>query len=66
LQSLKIGDKTVSDYINDIESVELTLLEAVNAYTSLTHFDELLTELHGESFNIRPGTKGLETTGNKY
>lgn len=60
LQDLKVGDKTVSEVIEEIESSKLTLLEATNAYTSLTHFDELLKEMHGNSFSIAAGTEGIE------
>lgn len=60
LHELKVGDKTVAEIMEEIESDQLTLLEATNAYTSLTHFDELLKELHGNSFNIAQGTEGIE------
>ena len=61
-------EQTIQDILNTIEEPDkLTLLQAVNAYTCLTHFDELLMEMHGKSFEIAPALKGLEMAYmNKY
>lgn len=51
---------------DSIESSEINLLDAVNAYTCITHFDELLVETYGKEITIAKGTKNLETVANKY
>ena len=67
LQNIQVGNRTVQEVLNYIESDELTLLDATNAYTSLVHFDELLQEIHGKSFSIAQGMEGLEIGDmNKY
>lgn len=61
LGNLKVDqDLTVNDIISQIESKQLTLLNAVNSYTSLVHFDELLLEQFGNSFSITPNLQGVE------
>jgi hypothetical protein len=57
---------TVGSLIQEIETEHITLLDVINAYTSLTHFDELLEETCGKQFAIKPGTKGIESDGDKY
>ena len=52
-------------YISDIESQDVTLLDAVNAYSMLTHFDEMLVDRLGKQISIQSGTKNLDVP-NKY
>ena len=53
------------DQIQEIESVNVNLLEATNAYSMLTHFDEMLIERLGKQIAIQEGTEGVEVEG-KY
>lgn len=55
----------LKDYIKTIESEEVTLLEAVNAYSILSNFDEMLIDKLGNQISIQEGTKGVEIP-NKY
>jgi hypothetical protein len=60
LQTIKIGDKTVLEVLEDIETDSRNLLTASQAYTMLTHFDELLKKTFGKDFNISRGLSGIE------
>ena len=51
--------------LHEIEATENNLLEAVNAYTILSHFDEMLVEQLGKQISIEDGTKDIEVP-NKY
>lgn len=51
--------------IQEIEATNINLLEATNAYSMLTHFDEMLTERLGKQIAIQEGTEGVEVDG-KY
>lgn len=51
--------------IESIEQVDVDLLMATNAYTTLTHFDELLVDRMGKQIDIAKGTFGKEDP-NKY
>lgn len=51
--------------LTEIESTENNLLEAVNAYTMLSHFDEMLINSLGKQIAIEDGMKNIEVS-NKY
>lgn len=51
--------------IDYIESLEINLLEATNAYSILTHFDQLLLDKMGTIIAVQRGTFGVEAA-NKY
>lgn len=50
----------LSDKISEIEAEEPNLLTAVNAYSMLSHFDEMLVDKLGKQISIQDGTMGLE------
>ena len=52
-------------YINQIENDSINLLEATNAYSILTQFDNMLTNAVGKQIKIQSGTHGLDVP-NKY
>ena len=52
-------------YINQIETDSINLLEATNAYSMLTQFDNMLTNTVGKQIKIQSGTHGLDVP-NKY
>ena len=52
-------------YINQIETDSINLLEATNAYSMLTQFDNMLTNAVGKQIKIQSGTHGLDVP-NKY
>jgi hypothetical protein len=51
--------------LEEIEILDVNLLEATNAYSILSHFDEMLFDKVGKQISIEDGTKGLEIEG-KY
>lgn len=51
--------------LEEIETLDVNLLEATNAYSILSHFDEMLFDKVGKQISIEDGTKGLEIEG-KY
>lgn len=53
------------DKIKEIEAVEVNLLEATNAYSMISHFDEMLVDKLGKQISIQSGTEGIEVEG-KY
>lgn len=55
----------LKSFIDSIEAPETNLLEAVNAYSILTHFDEMLIDKLGKQISIQPGTKNIDVP-NKY
>lgn len=50
----------LQEVITEIEKVETNLLEAANAYSKLSHFDEMLVDRLGKQISIQDGTKNLE------
>ena len=52
-------------FITDIETETINLLEATNAYSILSNFDEMLIDKLGNQLSIQDGTKGIEVS-NKY
>lgn len=66
IQKLNLGDQ-FKDLVDQIEAPTVNILEATNAYTKLVHFDELLVDSHGSSFEIQNGLMGIEYGDmNKY
>ena len=61
----KTNDPELNSIIEKIESPDVNLLEATNAYSILTHFDEMLIERLGKQISIQEGTEGVEVDG-KY
>lgn len=59
------GSKQEQNYINQIETDSINLLEATNAYSMLTQFDNMLTNAVGKQIKIQNGTHGLDVP-NKY
>ena len=55
----------LKSFIDSIEATETHLLEAVNAYSILTHFDEMLVDKLGKQISIQSGTKNIDVP-NKY
>lgn len=55
----------LKDRIEKIEALEINLLEATNAYSILTHFDQLLLDRMGTVIAVQRGTFGVEAA-NKY
>jgi hypothetical protein len=51
--------------LEEIETLDVNLLEATNAYSIISHFDEMLIDKLGNQISIEDGTKGLEIEG-KY
>ena len=51
--------------LEEIETLDVNLLEATNAYSILSHFDEMLIDKVGNQISIENGTNGLEVEG-KY
>lgn len=51
--------------LEEIETLDVNLLEATNAYSILSHFDEMLIDKLGNQISIENGTNGLEIEG-KY
>lgn len=61
----KVNGKKLSEYTFTKE--ENNILTALNAYTSLTHFDELLRDSFGLEIDVKPNQFGLELGDNsKY
>lgn len=56
---------TLLPKIKEIENEDITLLTAVNAYSKLTHFDEMLIDRIGKQIEIQKGTEGIDVPG-KY
>lgn len=48
------------EVLDSIETPDAGILEAANAYTLLTHFDELLVSRFGDHIEIMKGTKNYE------
>ena len=59
------GSEQEQKYINQIETDSINLLEATNAYSMLTQFDNMLTNTVGKQIKIQNGTHGLDVP-NKY
>lgn len=51
--------------LDEIEAPSINLLEATNAYSILSHFDEMLKDKVGKQISIQQGTEGLEIS-DKY
>lgn len=51
--------------LDEIEAPSINLLEATNAYSILSHFDEMLIDKVGKQISIQQGTEGLEIS-DKY
>lgn len=67
LLNTKVGDQTVKEILDSFELTNNDLLSATNAYTSLIHFDELLTDSLGDAIDIKQGQQGMEFGDNtKY
>ena len=60
LGNTQVGNKSVNQILAEIESEPNTLLGATNAYTVLTHFDELLMEHVGTAINFKKELKRIE------
>lgn len=64
---VKIGNSKITDILNGFTLKANNLLIATNAYTCLTHFDEMLRAQFGMDIDIAKGLFGIEPTkGNKY
>ena len=55
----------LKSHITNIEAETTNLLEATNAYSILSNFDEMLLDKLGNQLSIQDGTKGIEVS-NKY
>ena len=60
IKEVKVGSKTYKLTELNFNQEETNILSALNAYTQLTHFDELLRDAFGLEINVKKGRFGLE------